>query len=195
MNTLTYYIDFKSPAAYLSVNPTLKLADKLSTTVQILPYNTLQRGLPARGAHETKGETHIRVRETARRQTHLLYASLHQLDMTFPSEPGETRMALAALLFVRQNPLRFVHAAFHAYWVEHANLNDEATVRHLLDRSGYNSEHFDANELLHQLTEHQVAVEEQGVIDVPCYIVADQVFIGREHLPWIELLLTDTTTV
>jgi 2-hydroxychromene-2-carboxylate isomerase len=35
----------------------------------------------------------------------------------------------------------------------------------------------------------QDAAEEAGIVGAPAYVIADQIFVGREHLPWIEELV------
>ena len=158
-----------------------------------LPYRTLQKAIPAVHADETKGETHIRVRAVARQQTHLKYAALRGLTMNFPTQPGNTDLALAGLLAASDDPAQYAQLAFNAYWVENQNLNDATTVQSLLTASGNDPQTFDAQARLSQLQEHQLVSEERGVVDAPAYILEEQLFIGREHMPWIKEMLREAS--
>ena len=108
----------------------------------------------------------------------------------WPAQFPATDTALSALLCELPDSSTYLQAAFHAYWVEHADLDDERVVAALLEASGNPVSQW-------QELDHSAAVETQqaqalevGVVDVPAYVVADQVFIGREHLPWVRELLT-----
>ncbi len=185
------YIDFKSPTAYLAMQPTLKLLDALpECNARWLPYDTRQRPVPAAKPNEDRSESHFRVRAEARQATHLYYADVQGVPMSFAADPGETKLALAALLHCQPLPLPFIAAAFQAYWQDHANLNDPATVGALLEKSQSDPGAFNADAMLEELEVVRTEAEELGVIDTPAYIVDGQLFIGREHLPWIKELLT-----
>ncbi len=184
------YIDFKSPHAYLAMRPTLALlAEEPTVEAAWLPFETKQKPIPQAKTGENRSESHFRVRAEARQATHLYYADVLGLPMSFPEVPGETKLALAALNYCRADPLPFIDAAFHAYWVDHADLANEEVVRGLLERCGADAAGFDTAAALEALEQTFTAAQELGVIDTPAYIVADQLFIGREHLPWIRKLL------
>lgn len=187
---LRIYIDFKSPAACLAMAPTFALAQKLGLTFEYLPFRTRQSAIPEQKSDETKGETHRRVRALARRDTHLKYAALQGTSMTFRDEPGETDVALAALLCVQPSPEKFMQAAFAAYWAGQQNLNYASVIKDLLGSAGYDASTFDAEKHLAERDAVQQEAEDLGVIDTPAYVLDGQIFIGREHLPWIEALLT-----
>lgn len=190
MKMLRIYIDFKSPAACLAMAPTFVLAQKLGLTFEYLPFRTRQSAIPAPKSEETKGETHRRVRALAQREMHLKYAVLQGTEMKFRDEPGETDMALAALLYAQSLPEKFMQAAFAAYWAGPQNLNDTAVVKALLDGAGHDASSFDARKYLAELDAVGQEAEALGVIDTPAYVIDGQIFIGREHLPWLETLLT-----
>lgn len=186
---ITLYTDFKSPAAYLSLKPTLALIDQYGVDIRWLPYNTKQETLPVQSDTESKSETHFRIRATLRRDTHLRYAETQSSPMIFRDVPGETDSALAALLALDGDPLPFIQSAFNAYWAGEDDLNDGATVHRLLDETGCTLSTEALDDALEKLPAHQLAAEENGVVDAPAYVIDDQIFIGREHLPWIRSLI------
>ncbi len=187
---LRIYIDFKSPTAYLAMQPTLALLDALPDCRALwLPFDARQRAVPAAKPNENRSESHFRVRAEARQATHLYYAEVQDVPMSFAEEPGETTLALAAMMHCQPLPLPFIAAAFQAYWRDQANLNDPAIVNTLLEASQSGPEDFNAGAMLEKLETVRAEAQELGVIDTPAYIVDGQLFIGREHLPWIGELL------
>ncbi len=190
---ITIYTDFKSPAAYLALKPTLALLKEFGVDCKWLPYtyNAKQEIVPPQNPNETKTETHFRIRAKLRRETHLRYAGVQNTPMTFPNVPGSTDIALAALLAVERNPIPFVEAAFKSYWVDQADLNDAQTVLELMNAHGHAVSAEDLGEALEKLPAHQLAAEEAGIVDAPAYVIDDQIFIGREHLPWIRSILKE----
>lgn len=186
---MTVYLDFKSPASYLALRPTLALAKKYSLAVRWLPFRVRMEAIIKQGKQENKGASHRRVRALARRNTHLLYADLQGIPMTFPEQPTPgTDIALAAMLFVRQAPVDFLQAAFAAYWVQHLDLDDPEVVLALLRQINQETTGFDLQTWRAALDESCVQADQAGVTAAPTFVIQDQLFIGREHLPWIESL-------
>ena len=184
---LTVYIDFKSPGAYLAIAPTLALAERLSLSIDWKPFRTIEREVPKLGQEETVGESHRRVRAASQRALAVKYAAHQGIDLQFPLAPGSTDLALGVLAELEGDPLPFIRGAFNAYWEAHANLDDMAVVHALLQESGvaYAGSLAEARAVM---DESQDQAEAAGIVDAPAYVIADQIFVGREHLPWIEEL-------
>ncbi len=183
------YLDFKNPASYLALNPTCATLERLGLSARWLPFSTSEETIPERKEQETRGEQHRRVRSLARREAHQLYAGVQGVEMQFRAEPGSTDSCLAALALLEKDPLPFIRAAFACYWTGDANLDDEATVRKLWERC-VPDQALDlekGRELLAQIRDDAI---ENRVFHAPTYLVGDQVFLGREHLPWMEALLS-----
>ncbi|MEO0981392.1 MAG: DsbA family protein [Pseudomonadota bacterium] len=188
-SVLRVYLDFKSPAAYLAFHPTLALIERTGAAVEWRPFRTQQRPIPEAKPDETRGETHRRVRAIQRRETHLKYAALRGLEMRFRNEAGDTDPALAVLLTDLVDPPAYIDAAFRAYWVDGVDLGDADTVADVMARSGHDPDRINWAAAAETLDAAQTEAEEAGVVDAPGYRIADQLFIGREHLPWISELL------
>ncbi len=191
---LDIFIDFKSPASYLAIQPTREMLQVLGIEANWLPYNTRQSAVPPEQKLETKGDTHRRVRAQARRDMHLMYAQLHNLPMQFRDQPGETLLALAALLTCGSNSQTdtFIDAAFASYWQHQGDLNDPVLVGNLLASSNPEAVLPTLQQAETIVASNQEQALSRGVIDAPAYVFNDQVFVGREHLPWITQLLTQT---
>ncbi len=188
---LSVYIDFKSPAAYLALSPTLALAERFDLSIDWRPFRTVERDVPKLGKEETVGESHRRVRAAALRWQFTKYAKRQGIELNYPAHLGGTDLALGVLASAEKDPLSFIRAAFSAYWTEHLDLDDPATVAHLIDLSGIGVR-LDEEELRARLDESLEVADEIGVVGAPAYYIADQIFVGREHLPWIDEILRGT---
>ena len=189
MSSIVIYTDFKSPQAYLALGPTLALAEQRGVAIEWRPYITRQPRIESERDDETRGETHVRVRQQQRHATCLRYAAVQGIPMTFPAEPGVSDCALAALLSIRPDPKKYIEAAFLAYWRDGRDLDDASVVRELLSDAGYNAQQFDEASARAELARAQAIAEENGIFDTPIYLVEGEMFLGREQLPWIESLL------
>lgn len=185
---LTVYIDFKSAQAYLAIIPTLAFANRLGMAIDWRAFRTVERDVPKLGKEETIGERHRRVRAASQRALSLKYAAHQGLDLNYPDELGASDLALGALSLLEGDKLPFIKAAFEAYWDDHADLDDRETVERLLSQSG--SEQIDLSAAHRALNDAQDAAEAVGIVGAPAYVIADQIFVGREHLPWIEEIAT-----
>ncbi|NRD89467.1 hypothetical protein C8024_08430 [Sphingopyxis sp. BSNA05] len=188
---LKVFIDFKSPASFLALEPTLALAQDTGVPVDWRPFAVRPFVIPEEQADETVGERHRRVRAIARRDTHLHYAAVQGREMHFAQAPAGSGAALAALAGLDGDPVPFLRAAFDAYWTDQADLDDEAVVAGLL--SDVNLALPDMQSARETLDSIRAEAEESGIFESPSYVIADQLFVGREHLPWIGSLIKAAT--
>ena len=184
---LTVFLDFKSPGAYLAMSPTLALVERLSLEVDWKPFRVIERDIPKLGKEETVGESHRRVRAESQRRLAVKYAAHQGIDLKFPETPGVTDLALGVLSAIEDARLAYIQAAFEAYWQSHSDLDDPTVVKSILDKSGA-SLAIDLEDARALLETAQDQAEEAGIVGAPAYVISDQTFVGREHLPWIEEL-------
>ncbi len=184
---LTVTIDFKSPASCLALEPTLDLARETGVHIDWLPFSVRPFSVPEEQAEETVGERHRRVRAVAQCETWLHYAAVQGREMHFSKTPAGSDAALAAMAGMDSDPVPFMRAAFAAYWAEQADLDDPAVVATLL--SSVQVALPDPQSARAKLLSIRAQAEELGVFESPSYVIADQLFVGREHLPWIRSLI------
>lgn len=182
---LTVYLDFKSPAAYLAMTPTLALVDRLGLATTWKPFRTVERDVPKLGKEETVGESHRRVRAASQRALAIKYAEHQGIDLTFPEKLGASDLALGVLAAIEGDPFAFISAAFEAYWQDHADLDDQKVVENLIQKSEAQLT-ADLSQCRDFLDAAQDQAEAAGIVGAPAYVIAEQIFVGREHLPWIE---------
>jgi 2-hydroxychromene-2-carboxylate isomerase len=189
VKSLIAYIDFKSPQAYLAFGAARDLARRHSLQVQWLPYDTRQPVIEAQREDETRGETHIRVRQIQRHRTCLLYAKGQGVPMRFPDQPMPTRCALSALLYAGASAEQFAGLAFAAYWDKGLELDDPAVVSRLLQQADCDPEGFQPDVWEENLQASILEAEGCGVFDTPLFLCEGQLFLGREQFPLLESLL------
>ena len=192
------YIDFKSPAAFLAFNPTMaflaareQVAPELNVPelkVQWHPFRVVTRQVPQQGTSESVAESHKRVRADSRRRIFLKYAEVQNVTMRFPDHRIGTDLALGALAEIEGDRLPYIAVCFAACWTDNADLDDAGIVQDLLRQSGAQHQG-DLSNSRASLESALDAAEAAGVVDTPGYIVQGQMFIGREHLPWIGEIL------
>lgn len=182
---LTVYIDFKSAPAYLAIAPTLALAKRLDLPLDWRPFKTIERDVPRLGKQETVGESHRRVRAASQRALNIKYAAHQGIELRYPEILAASDLALGVLVGIEGDKLPFLRAAFEAYWVGHADLDNEGVVADLIAKSGaaYAGSLSEARD---QFETAQEYAENAGIVGAPAYVIDEQIFVGREHLPWIE---------
>jgi len=191
MKTITLYIDFKSAASYLAMDATLKLIKAYDIEMIWKPYRIRVQTIADKKENETTTESHLRVRETQRQQTHLKYAGILGKPMIFRKEPKESTLALMALAQLDTNPIGYIQAAFRAYWQDGLDLDNPEVVKSILQACDINADDISFGTAQQQaLAKQQAEAEELGVFDTPMYIIGTDRFLGREQLPWMQALLT-----
>ncbi len=186
---LSIYIDFKCPASCLALEPALALAEETGIEVRWLPFSTRPFTVPAEKPAETVGERHRRVRAIARRDAHLHYAGVQRRVMHFAEKPYGSDAALAALAAIEGDLVPYMRAAFAAYWEDGANLDDSEVVASLCAECGLEPPDVSGGGKKRDAVRDSAL--DLGVFETPSFLIADQLFLGREHLPWIRSLLNE----
>lgn len=186
---LTIYIDFKCPASYLALQPTQALLRRLGRRARWAPFRSAERETPSVGSSAEVIESHRRVREASRRALFEKYAALRGIELRFPEKPIATDLALGALGEMQGERESYVEAAFEAFWRDNVDLDDTGVVTALIKQSGA-PHRGDLSTARETAAAVQKDAEALGVFDTPFYVVGDQVFYGRENLPWIEEILS-----
>lgn len=186
---LTVHIDFKSPASRLAIGPTLALVAKHEVPLEWHPFPTFERAVPDLPGKASVGETHRKVRAESRRRIFRKYAALQGLELNFAEKPKATDLALGALALISGDRIAYVQACFAAYWENQADLNDPEIVSTLIAETVAAPFAVEPPACAQALASATENAEASGIVDAPAYRIADQLFIGREHLPWISEII------
>ncbi len=194
-------IDFKSPYAYLALEPTCALADQLGIAVDWQPFlvaPVAQRRPPS--PDDDRGTRHRRFRAEYAERDIARYATARGLEMRGLDRQMDSTLAAIGLLWAKRQLASgvraYVERVFERHWREALDLEDESALRALLIEIGVPVSGFDrfsAGEGRAALARARSELLEAGVFDVPAYRVEGDVFQGRQHLPMIRWLLSGRT--
>ena len=201
--TVTAYIDYKSPYAYLAKDPTYELERDFRVHIDWLPYvldipsflgsarvddtgNVIEE---QRSAHQWR-----RVRYSymdCRRQ-----ARKRGLVIRGPQKIWDSTLAASGMLYAKQQGdtvLRRYHdLTFERFWKRELDIEDPAVVSGVLAEAGADAAGFSAylkEEGRVEVERICRAAEAIGVFGVPTFVLDGELFWGREHLSDIRAML------
>jgi 2-hydroxychromene-2-carboxylate isomerase len=192
---LSVAIDFKSPQAYLAIAPTCATADELGIKVDWLPMVTSPASAPPTGTD--RGARHRRIRADYLERDVARYAAARSLEIRGFDRHRDSSLAAIGLLWVkRQSPSlarAYVERVFERYGREELDLAGENAIRGVLTEIGAPVSGFEAfakDGGRAELARIQSELRDAGVFDVPAYLLNDEVYLGRQHLPRIRSMLS-----
>ena len=195
------YIDFKSPYAYLAVEPAWELERDFDISLNWLPY-TLD--IPDY-LGSAKVDDHGNVIEDNRtphnwrrvRYSYMdvrRYANLRGLTIRGTQKIWDSSLAGIGMLFAKDRGVvrAFNDIVYERFWRRELDIEDVAIVEKVLKEAGAETAGFrDFVEGVGR-TEHdhiRAEAEERGVFGVPTFVIDDEIFWGREHLALIRMRL------
>ena len=201
--TVTVYIDYKSPYAYLAKDPAYELARDLGVQLDWLPYVL---DIPSfLGSARLDGEG--RVVEESRnahqwRRVKYSYMDCRRqarkrgLVIRGPQKIWDSTLAAAGLLYAKRQGdevlRRYNDIVFEHFWKRELDIEDAAVIAAVLAEAGADAAGFAAyavGEGPREVDRVSRAAEESGIFGVPTFVVDGEQFWGREHLPDIRDLL------
>ena len=196
---LVVFIDFASAQARLALNPTRQLAEETGIALDWRPLSRESR--PRHGTDpQSRSARHARVRAEYRRREESFYAEQQGIELVHPDSRGECFAANAGLAWVRRQHGPFsaevdayVERVFEQVWSGAMHPHDTQAVRHAVAAADGETAGLDAWVDEHAQAElhgYRRQALEQGVVDVPGYVVRGEPFVGRANLPIIRFLLT-----
>lgn len=195
---LSVLLDIRHPASYLALHPTEALARELSIEINWLPLVAPPLNRPSSpGPDDDRGIRHRRYRAEAIAREIATYADAQGLvirDYYRDADPAALNLGWIWLRAHHPNGLvSFLAESFRAYWALELDPSDRDAVAGHIDKvCGGGSEFLqwctdDGPASAAQLAEE---LRERGLYGVPCYLIEDEVFLGRQHLPMIQWMLS-----
>lgn len=198
------YLDIKSPYAFISVKPTLALERELGLSFDWRPY-TLDIPSYLGSARKEKGKVvesrgrspkiwnavryaYMDARRYAEKQGYVLKGTEKIWDSSLANMG-----ILFTNLYFRDYIPAYLETVYSSFWRRELDIEDINVVIQCLESVGVDStkfEHFATGEgkLMHdQILETRF---DAGMYGVPTYVVGEDVFFGREHLPYIRWILS-----
>jgi 2-hydroxychromene-2-carboxylate isomerase len=197
------YIDYKSPYAYLAIQPTWELERDYRVHLNWLPY-TLD--IPdylgsARVDEQGRVIEEDRTQHQWRKVRYSYmdvrrYANLRGLTVRGPQKIWDSSIAAIGMLFAKQQGVFRLYSdlVYPRFCRRELDIEDRHVVRGLLDEAGaYSVGFFDYLDGEGRRAHDRIRAEAEaaGVFGVPTFVLDDEVFWGREHLSLVRLRLHD----
>ncbi|MBW2245544.1 MAG: DsbA family protein [Deltaproteobacteria bacterium] len=200
---LAVYIDLKSPYAFIAIEPTRAMAAAADVSIDWRPFTLDIPSYLGSARLDKKGKVESSKRSSgqwssvrhayrdARR-----YAKLRDKTLRGTEKIWDSSLAGIAMLWAKQQGGecfdRFVDEAYERFWrrdldIEELDVLEDTLVGIGADVGGFRAYAQGAGRDAHdQLNE---AAFDAGVFGVPSYLLADEMWFGREHLPRVAWLL------
>ncbi len=194
---LTVYIDFKSPYAYIAKDPTfwLKQAYGIELDVYPLTLNIASYLGSARKSDSGKVVENNRspkqwlavkyAYKDARR-----YAALRGLTLKGTQKIWDSSLSGIGLMWAKMQSHEvmkaYIDRVYEQFWKRELDIEDPEVIVRELSLAGVDTAGFDDYRLgpgKQEYDELQQSLFESGYFGVPTYVIDDQVYFGREHLP------------
>jgi 2-hydroxychromene-2-carboxylate isomerase len=198
-NTLTVFIDFKSPYAYLAIEPTRRLAQELQIGIDWLPFVL---DIPSYlGSASLDGSGEVAQQSRSADQWSKVkyayydcrrYANLRGVTIRGTVKIWDTNLAAIGMLWAKQQGeeilQRYIDGIYVPFWKRELDPEDFSVIEQVLAAAGACTRGFRAYSLEAGARENeriQNDAFDRGIFGVPTYVLGDQIYFGREHLPRI----------
>lgn len=194
---LSVLLDVRHPLAYLALRPALAFGESLGIGINWLPLSVPTLRPPTEpGPDDDRGQRHRRNRARAIAREIVTYADAQGLVLREYYRDGAADAANVAWLWARDRHREvlpvYLMELFRRYWALEIDASSTKEIALLLDAVGADGTSFldwcddegasAAGGLADEL-------QDAGLFQTPVYVVEDEVFYGRQHLPMIRWIL------
>jgi 2-hydroxychromene-2-carboxylate isomerase len=199
---LAVYIDLKSPYAYIAIDPTRAMAKSMGVEIDWRPFTLDIPSYLGSAKLAKDGKTVESSERTPEQWSGVRYAyrdARRYAQLTNKTLRGTTKIwdssrAGIAMLWAKERGGfdRFVDVAYPAFWRRELDIEDWSVLERTLidariDVAGFRPWADGPGRELHDRSNQ--AAFDAGVYGVPTYLVENEMWFGREHLPRVEWLL------
>ncbi len=194
---LIVYIDFKSPYAYLALEPTWRLENEFGIQIDWRPLTLDIPNYLGSARVDDKGN----VVENNRSQEQWFMVKYAYLDAKRTARHRglvlrgtvkiwDSSLAAIGLLWAKAHDhealRRYCFSVYHKFWRRELDIEDVAVVETMLQQAGapvagFREYSSGTGRSLHDSL--QDSLHPAGLFGVPSYVLDGQIFFGREHLP------------
>jgi 2-hydroxychromene-2-carboxylate isomerase len=201
--TLTVYIDYKSPYAYLAKDLAYALERDFPVRLDWLPYVLDIPSFLGSARLDENGRV-IEESRNAHQWRRVKYSYMdcrrqarkRGLVIRGPQKIWDSTLAAAGLLYAKQQGdtvlRRYTDITFERFWKRELDIEDPAVIAAVLAEAGADIAGFAAyaaGDGPREVDRVSRAAEEAGIFGVPTFVVAGEQFWGSEHLPDIRDML------
>jgi 2-hydroxychromene-2-carboxylate isomerase len=204
--TLTVYIDYKSPYAYLAKDLVYELERDLPVRIDWRPYDLPLAEFMGSARVDDSGRV-VEENRSAHQWRRVRYSYMdcrrqarkRGLIIRGTRKVWDSRIALCGMLYAKRRAdavLRRYHdIVFARFWQRELDIEDPAVIAAVLAEAGADAADFPAY-LAREGRDELAAIcrdaEEKGVFGVPSFLLDGELYWGREHLPDIRAALSGT---
>lgn len=200
---LIVYLDVKSPYAYLAKDPTKQLIQDFDVAIDWRPLTLNIPSFLGSAKVDDRGEV-VESKRTPRQWSSVhysymdakRYARINDIKIYGPRKIWDTRLIHIAFLFVKERfsaqLLPFLDHVYERFWLRDLDVESREVVHGVLSEVGIPSEDFDAYVEGEGGDSHDLLQRElhpAGIFGVPSYLIDDELFFGRENLPYVRWIL------
>jgi 2-hydroxychromene-2-carboxylate isomerase len=196
------YTDYKSPYAYLAKDLTYELERDFGVAIRWLPY-ILDIPSFLGSARVTAGGEVLEQNRNAHQWRRVRYSYMdcrrqarkRGLVIRGPLKIWDSTLAGAGMLYAQRAGSdvfrRYHDAVFERFWLRALDIEDTEVISSLLNEAGAHGAGFAefAEAGRAEVSTISRAAEELGVFGVPSFMLGQELFWGREHLPDIREML------
>ena len=203
---ITVYIDFKSPYAYLAKDPAYELAYEFEVRLDWLPYVLDIPSFLGSARLDESGRV-IEENRNPHQWRRVKYSYMdcrrqarkRGLVIRGTTKIWDTSTASAGMLWVKRQGetvlRRYLDMTFERFWNRELDIENPAVIETVLSETGADTAGFAgyiAADGPQEVARISREAEEKGVFGVPSFIIDDELFWGREHLPYIREMLSNS---
>jgi 2-hydroxychromene-2-carboxylate isomerase len=201
--TVAVYTDYKSPYAYLAKDLVYRLERDFSVRIDWLPYRLDVPSFLGSATLDDNGRV-IEEQRNAHQWRRVRYSYMdcrrqarkRGLVIRGPQKIWDSTLALCGMLYAKRQGdavfRRYHDTIFERFWKRELDIEDAAVIGGVLAEAGAGSAEFPdylAGPGRAELDSICHAAEAIGVFGVPTFVLAGEIFWGREHLPEIRDML------
>ena len=190
-------LDVRHPFAYLALHRTLAFAESLALDINWLPLTVPTLNAPSVAREgDDRGIRHRRSRAQAIAREIETYGEAQGLVLREYYRSGDADAANLGWLWVRDRHAEqlpaYLAELFRSYWSSELDPSSAEQVARLVDSVGAKGASFldwSADEGRAAAAALAAELRDRGLFQAPAYVVEEEVFYGRQHLPMIGWIL------
>ena len=202
-NLIDFYIDIKSPCAYLALDPAIEMFDQLGLQWNLLPYTLDIADYLGSATVNNEGKI-ISSNRTAHQWRKVKYsymdcrrmANLQGKIILGTQKIWDSSLFSMAHLWVKEKSektlLPFLRESFQLFWERALDIENEKVLSNLIDKFQLDSTDFISWKSNNQncVTSLMDTALSMGIFGVPTFVFEEGIFLGSEKLALISAKVT-----
>ena len=202
-NPIDFYIDIKSPYAYLALDPAIKIFDQLSLKWNLWPYTLDIADYLGSATVNSEGKIMSSDRTPHQwRRVKYSYmdcrrmANLQGKTILGTQKIWDSSLFSMAHLWVKEKSektlLPFLRESFQLFWKRELDIENERVILNLIDKFQLDSTDFISWKSNNQncVTSLMDTALSMGIFGVPTFVFEEEIFWGSEKLALISAKVT-----